>query len=313
MIEKSNFMNKEDRIKEIRTIFINKLGLSKLLNQDEFMEFCIKLTSFLNYSRYSKILNLNDVEINELLEKSINFFQNLGLTKLDLINTLSNGFSFLDTINEPDFLNKYILLSLAENDKNTVRIELLEKNSNVLRKSLKEIYARYKLLESTNREITKNALFGENYLNFISRFVSNSYIEFNNKVLSERIPLEKLINKFPVDYSIIQSLNNSELNKNVSFDKCILSSDEKRLLAIKSYKKVNNLNELSALLDMSTSSLQRYLNEDSKKFVSEKEYLEIKKWLINAKHEGLKAGGTTSQALYNYLKDESGKFDGIKR
>lgn len=313
MIEKSNFMNKEDRIKEIRTIFINKLGLSKLLNQDEFMEFCIKLTSFLNYSRYSKILNLNDVEINKLLEKSINFFQNLGLTKLDLINTLSNGFSFLDTINEPDFLNKYILLSLAENDKNTVRIELLEKNSNVLKKSLKEIYARYKLLESTNREITKNALFGENYLNFISRFVSNSYIEFNNKVLSERIPLEKLINKFPVDYSIIQSLNNSELNKNVSFDKCILSSDEKRLLAIKSYKKVNNLNELSALLDMSTSSLQRYLNEDSKKFVSEKEYLEIKKWLINAKHEGLKAGGTTSQALYNYLKDESGKFDGIKR
>lgn len=313
MIEKSNFMNKEDRIKEIRTIFINKLGLSKLLNQDEFMEFCIKLTSFLNYSRYSKILNLNDVEINKLLEKSINFFQNLGLTKLDLINTLSNGFSFLDTINEPDFLNKYILLSLAENDKNTVRIELLEKNSNVLRKSLKEIYARYKLLESTNREITKNALFGENYLNFISRFVSNSYIEFHNKVLSERIPLEKLINKFPVDYSIIQSLKNSELNKNVSFDKCILSSDEKRLLAIKSYKKVNNLNELSALLDMSTSSLQRYLNEDSKKFVSEKEYLEIKKWLINAKHEGLKAGGTTSQALYNYLKDESGKFDGIKR
>ena len=306
-------MNKEDRIKEIRTIFINKLGLSKLLNQDEFMEFCIKLTSFLNYSRYSKILNLNDVEINKLLEKSINFFQNLGLTKLDLINTLSNGFSFLDTINEPDFLNKYILLSLAENDKNTVRIELLEKNSNVLKKSLKEIYARYKLLESTNREITKNALFGENYLNFISRFVSNSYIEFNNKVLSERIPLEKLINKFPVDYSIIQSLKNSELNKNVSFDKCILSSDEKRLLAIKSYKKVNNLNELSVLLDMSTSSLQRYLNEDSKKFVSEKEYLEIKKWLINAKHEGLKAGGTTSQALYNYLKDESGKFDGIKR
>lgn len=306
-------MKKEDRIKEIRTIFINKLGLSKLLNQDEFMEFCIKLTSFLNYSRYSKILNLNDVEINELLEKSINFFQNLGLTKLDLINTLSNGFSFLDTINEPDFLNKYILLSLAENDKNTVRIELLEKNSNVLKKSLKEIYARYKLLESTNREITKNALFGENYLNFISRFVSNSYIEFHNKVLSERIPLEKLINKFPVDYSIIQSLKNSELNKNVSFDKCILSSDEKRLLAIKSYKKVNNLNELSALLDMSTSSLQRYLNEDSKKFVSEKGYLEIKKWLINAKHEGLKAGGTTSQALYNYLKDESGKFDGIKR
>lgn len=306
-------MNKEDRIKEIRSIFINKLSLSKLLSQDEFMEFCIRLTSFLNYSRDSKILNLNDNEINQLLEKSINFFSNLGLTKLDLIEILNNNFSFLDAVNDPDFLDKYILLSLAENYSNTVRKDLLKKTPRVLRKSLEEIYARYKLLDITNREITMRSLVNEGYLKFVSRFVSNTYIEFHNKVLSERIPLEKLITKFPVDYSIIQSLKNSELNKNVSFDKCILSSDEKRLLAIKSYKKVNNLNELSALLDMSTSSLQRYLNEDSKKFVSEKEYLEIKKWLINAKHEGLKAGGTTSQALYNYLKDESGKFDGIKR
>ena len=313
MIEKSNFMNKEDRIKEIRTIFINKLDLSELLSQDEFMEFCIKLTKFLNYNRYSRILSFNNNKLIETLDKAINFYYNLGLTKLDLIETLSNGFSFLDAINEPDFLNKYILLSLAENDKNTIRIELLEKSPNVFRKSLEEIYARYKLLESTNREFTKSALICDTYLNFINRFVSNTYIDSNSKILTERISLEKLVNKFPVDYSFIQSLKNSELNKNVSFDKRALSSDEKRRLAIKNYKKVNNLNELSALLDISTSSLQRYLSEDSKKIVSEKEYLEIKKWLINAKREGLKTGGTTSQALYNYLKDESGKFNGIKK
>lgn len=313
MIEKSNFMNKEDRIKEIRTIFINKLGLSELLSQDEFMEFCIKLTKFLNYNRYSRILSFNNNKLIETLDKAINFYYNLGLTKLDLIETLSNGFSFLDAINEPDFLNKYILLSLAENDKNTIRIELLEKSPNVLRKSLEEIYARYKLLESTNREFTKSALICDTYLNFINRFVSNAYIDSNSKILTERISLEKLVNKFPVDYSFIQSLKNSELNKNVSFDKRALSSDEKRRLAIKNYKKVNNLNGLSALLDISTSSLQRYLSEDSKGLVSEKEYLEIKKWLINAKREGLKTGGTTSQALYNYLKDESGKFNGIKK
>lgn len=306
-------MKKEAKIKEIRALFMNKLSLSILLSQDEFVNFCIKLTSFLNYSRDTILLNLNKEDIEIGLDNAINFFNNIGLTKLDLINTFSNNFSLLDAIIDPDFLNKYVLLSLGENEKNDARINFLQRRPRIYRKSLEEMYARYKLLDITNREFTVHSMIESNYMAFIDRFVSRKYLYSENQILSERMPLDKLISKFPVDYSLIQSLKNSELNKNVSFDKCILSSDEKRLLAIKSYKKVNNLNELSALLDISTSSLQRYLNEDSKKFVSEKEYLEIKKWLINAKHEGLKAGGTTSQALYNYLKDESGKFDGIKR
>lgn len=306
-------MKKEEKIKEIRALFMNKLSLSILLSQDEFVNFCIKLTSFLNYSRDTILLNLNKEDIEIGLDNAINFFNNIGLTKLDLINTFSNNFSLLDAIIDPNFLNKYVLLSLGENEKNDVRINFLQRRPRIYRKSLEGMYARYKLLDITNREFTVHSMIESNYMAFIDRFVSRKYLYSENQILSERMPLDKLISKFPVDYSFIQSLKNNELNKNVSFDKRVLSTDEKRMLAIKNYKKVNNLNELSALLDISTSSLQRYLNEDSKGLVSEKEYLEIKKWLINAKREGLKTGGTTSQELYNFLRDESGKFNGIKR
>ena len=67
-------MKKEAKIKEIRALFMNKLSLSILLSQDEFVNFCIKLTSFLNYSRDTILLNLNKEDIEIGLDNAINFF-----------------------------------------------------------------------------------------------------------------------------------------------------------------------------------------------------------------------------------------------
>ena len=307
-------MNNENRIKEIRAVFIKKLELAKLLNKDEFMDFCVKLTSYLRYSRDTKIINLNDEQINTLLNNSVNFFQNIGFTKIDLISILNNNFPLLDAINEPDFLDKYRMLSLAENDENTNRVSLIRRKPRLLRKSLNEIYARYMILNQTGREVTINSVIECNFNVFIDRFIRKYYVYDESKILNRKISLEDLIKMYPIDLSFVSKLKDNPLNEKVTFDNVKnLTPNEKRMLAIKNYKKVNNLNELSALLDISTSSLQRYLNEDSKKIVSEKEYLEIKKWLINAKREGLKTGGNTSQALHGYSKDESGKFNGIKR
>ena len=36
-------------------------------------------------------------------------------------------------------------------------------------------------------------------------------------------------------------------------------------------------------------------------------------WLKRAKQEGLKQGGKMSQAMYDYTKDETGKFTGNKK
>lgn len=307
-------MNNENRIKEIRAVFIKKLELAKLLNKDEFMDFCVKLTSYLRYSRDTKIINLNDEQINTLLNNSVNFFQNIGFTKIDLISILNNNFPLLDAINESDFLDKYRMLSLAENDENTNRVSLIRRKPRLLRKSLNEIYARYMILNQTGREVTINSIIECNFNVFIDRFIRKYYVYDESKILNRKISLEDLIKMYPIDLSFVSKLKDNPLNEKVTFDNVKnLTPNEKRMLAIKNYKKVNNLSELSALLDISTSSLQRYLNEDSKKIVSEKEYLEIKKWLINAKRDGLKTGGNTSQALYGYSKDESGKFNGIKR
>lgn len=307
-------MNNENRIKEIRAVFIKKLELAKLLNKDEFMDFCVKLTSYLRYSRDTKIINLNDEQINTLLNNSVNFFQNIGFTKIDLISILNNNFPLLDAINESDFLDKYRMLSLAENDENTNRVSLIRRKPRLLRKSLNEIYARYMILNQTGREVTINSIIECNFNVFIDRFIRKYYVYDESKILNRKISLEDLIKMYPIDLSFVSKLKDNPLNEKVTFDNVKnLTPNEKRMLAIKNYKKVNNLSELSALLDISTSSLQRYLNEDSKKIVSEKEYLEIKKWLINAKRDGLKTGGNTSQALHGYSKDESGKFNGIKR
>lgn len=307
-------MNNENRIKEIRAVFIKKLELAKLLNKDEFMDFCVKLTSYLRYSRDTKIINLNDEQINTLLNNSVNFFQNIGFTKIDLISILNNNFPLLDAINESDFLDKYRMLSLAENDENTNRVSLIRRKPRLLRKSLNEIYARYMILNQTGREVTINSIIECNFNVFIDRFIRKYYVYDESKILNRKISLEDLIKMYPIDLSFVSKLKDNPLNEKVTFDNVKnLTPNEKRMLAIKNYKKVNNLSELSALLDISTSSLQRYLNEDSKKIVSEKEYLEIKKWLINAKRDGLKTGGNISQALHGYSKDESGKFNGIKR
>lgn len=307
-------MNNENRIKEIRAVFIKKLELAKLLNKDEFMDFCVKLTSYLRYSRDTKIINLNDEQINTLLNNSVNFFQNIGFTKIDLISILNNNFPLLDAINESDFLDKYRMLSLAENDENTNRVSLIRRKPRLLRKSLNEIYARYMILNQTGREVTINSIIECNFNVFIDRFIRKYYVYDESKILNRKISLEDLIKMYPIDLSFVSKLKDNPLNEKVTFDNVKnLTPNEKRMLSIKNYKKVNNLSELSALLDISTSSLQRYLNEDSKKIVSEKEYLEIKKWLINAKRDGLKTGGNTSQALHGYSKDESGKFNGIKR
>ena len=85
---------------------------------------------------------------------------------------------------------------------------------------------------------------------------------------------------------------------------------EKLRIALKNYKLTKNLTELSKRTGIPTSSLQRYLKDDSKKVVSKKEYEAIVEWLSLAKLNGLKNGGKNSQLNHGFSKDENGHFLG---
>ena len=85
---------------------------------------------------------------------------------------------------------------------------------------------------------------------------------------------------------------------------------EKIKIALERYKEAKNLSDLSKLTGIPTSSLQRYLKDDSKKLVGQAEYGKIVEWLSNAKLNGLKNGGKKSQNTHGFSKDENGHFLG---
>lgn len=96
---------------------------------------------------------------------------------------------------------------------------------------------------------------------------------------------------------------------------------EKMSAILKALPDSKNINEVSEKTNIPTSTIQRYLNrEDLILAVTEydvkltAEILEKnREWLNNAKKDGNKKGGILSQTMYQFSKDESGKFNGNKR
>lgn len=301
----------ELKIKLIRKVLINKLELGSYMTKDEFIDFCIKFTNNLIYNRNSNILSYSIEELEITINKMINFFDNLGLSKKDIIEALKKNYSFIDLFLDKDFLDKYILLSVLENDENTIRKNILLNDSKRIKISLEEMYARYVMTKLANREICYSNLARETYSIFVKSLIRNTYYKNDSKILNRFKNLEQICKLYPVDYNFINKLKQEKINSNVSFNNK-LSKQEKINIVLNNYYKVSNIRELSELVNISTSSIQRYLKE-AKDYVSESEYQRIKLWLQNAKSEGLSRGGINSQLNNGYTKDEEGKFNGNKR
>ena len=306
-------MNKEDRITQIRHMLIRKLNLVKTVDKNNFLDFCNKLTSFLRQDRNNTLLSDNIETVENKINNFINFTNNIGLSDKEKVDILYNGFRLLDTVSEPDFLYKYILLSTIENSENSVRKRILKNEAKTLYKPFDELFARYSLIKKSGCDISKNLLATNSFNEFMKHFVCKGYIRKPHEILNVPISLEELIKQYPIDLEIIKEISNNELNKNVQIKRInssFLTKLEKVELAIKNYKNVKNLKELSTLLGISTSSLQRYLTNDSKEIVSLEEYKRIKEWLNNAIINGNKEGGKTSQNLHGFKKDDEGHFKG---
>ena len=78
----------------------------------------------------------------------------------------------------------------------------------------------------------------------------------------------------------------------------------------------SSIKEIHEKTKISTSSIQRYLNND--KLLKEagftnEDILEVKKWLLNSKLNGLSRGGKKTQTKYgdSYTRIADGKFSGI--
>lgn len=307
-------MNNENdlKIKNIRKILINKIELTEYLNKEEFIEFCVNLTNSLKYNRNNSILKYSISEIELAIDNMINFFDNINLTKRDIIEAFKNNYSFINVFLDKNFIDKYILLSVVENENNTVRKHALIHHSKRFRITLEELYARYVMIKLKNRELSINSMLETNYNAFIDSYIRKTYFNYMNKLLNNYKSLDQIVAIYPIDYEFIESLKNKDVNKNISFNKKN-SKEDKINIVLNNYKKANNIGELSKLVNIPTSSIQRYLKNDLKKVLSKEEYQEIELWLQNAKKDGLSRGGTNSQINNGYTKDEIGRFNGNKR
>ena len=100
------------------------------------------------------------------------------------------------------------------------------------------------------------------------------------------------------------------------------SQEIERLNKVKEIIKViwtsNSIKEISIKTKIPTSTIQRYLNNNSllkEAGLFENDILRIKKWLIESKIKGLSKGGKTTQDKYkdSYTRIENGKYSGIKK
>ena len=305
----------EEKIKNIRKILIEDLELVKFLDKEKFTVFCVNITNSLRYNRNLKLLEKNENQIKVILNNLINFFDNIGLTRLDLINALSNNLELIEIVSKPDFIDKYLLLSVLEDDKNSVRKTIIVNNSNLLKKSINEIFIRYRLIEEYDKQLTVNNLIKTSYNSFIDLFVRKSYYNNFDKPFNEKKELSFFIDKYPVDYEFISKLKKLDINKNVSLSKRVTSmtKEERVNYVIDNYYKFKNIGEFSKYSGISSSSIQRYLKEDSRMIVDSKKYNEITMWLNKAKTEGLSRGGINSQNNNEFIKDEVGKFCGSRK
>ena len=306
-------MNKEDKISQIRGLLIKELDLVNILDKDDFLNFLNKFTIFLRQDRNNTLISdEKDVIKNKINNFNI-FCNNIGLSNNEKLEVLYNNFRMLDVIYDEDFLKKYVILSAIENENNTVRKEILKKESRVFHKSIDELFGRYSVIKESGIPFSKNLLISGSFKTFINHFTRKSYLKKPHELFTSEISLDALIKKYPVDNQVIDELLENDLNKNVTIsnsNNSFLTKMEKIELAIKNYKKAKNLNELCNMLGISTSSLQRYLHDDAKKIVSASEYNNIKNWLQNAKIMGYKLGGNTSQKMHGYKKDDMGSFKG---
>lgn len=307
-------MNNENdlKIKNIRKILINKIELTEYLNKEEFIEFCVNLTNSLKYNRNNSILKYSISEIELAIDNMINFFDNINLTKRDIIEAFKNNYSFINVFLDKNFIDKYILLSVVENENNTVRKHALIHHSKRFRITLEELYARYVMIKLKNRELSINSMLETNYNAFIDSYIRKTYFNYMNKLLNNYKSLDQIVAMYPIDYEFIESLKSKDVNKNISFNKKN-SKEDKINIVLNNYKKANNIGELSKLVNIPTSSIQRYLKNDLKNVLSKEEYQEIELWLQNAKKDGLSRGGINSQINNGYTKDEIGRFNGNKR
>ncbi|MBQ3021206.1 MAG: hypothetical protein IJD92_03175 [Bacilli bacterium] len=205
---------KIERIDEIERILIEILDLDNIFSVEEKSSFFEKIIPYLQHNRNKTLLGRKPETIERQIDNYINFCKSIGLKKIEIVKSIYNFPSIIHTFNEEDFLYKYILMSVVENEDNTIRKNMIVEKPEDFKISLNVLYARYCLMKDLKYpNITWRNLIHDSHNDFVSKFVKRGYDKAYKVYKScDMLTKEVLENMYPVDYNFILELDNLDIN-----------------------------------------------------------------------------------------------------
>lgn len=153
-------------LEEVGNVFYEKLGLANLSEQmQQYFDKALKV--YMSHGRtYEYVVSC--------LDRLLEFFEAIGIGRIECAIILMNDFTLLNTVNE--LYDKYIFLGVIENGDNTFRNHKFFSKTKDYRTSLAKMYARYRLcLEAGYDDINWNILVHSSDNEFTKRFISSTY------------------------------------------------------------------------------------------------------------------------------------------
>lgn len=201
-----------ERMDETEKILLEGLHLKDNLNIEELNDFYVKFIPYLMHDRSDKFLGRTPKKLKENIDKYIEFCKNVGLSEKDIIISISNFPSIIHTFDD-EFVDKFVIMGLAENSSNTLRKNKLINNPRVFTIDITTLFARYMFMMNIGYPINWSNLVKASNDEFSNIFIKSKYDKPYKKYNSkEEFNVDILKQMYPLDYQIINNLRKLDVN-----------------------------------------------------------------------------------------------------
>lgn len=211
----SKFSKEEmmERIDETEKVLLEDLDLKENLSFEELNDFYVKFIPYLMHNRDKKVLGRTPEKLKENIDKYIIFCEKVGLTKKEIIQSIGNFPSIIHTFDD-EFVDKYALMGIVENEDNSLRKDKLIRNPRSFSIDINTIYSRMRLMQELNYPINWSNLVKATNEEFASIFVIGKYYK-SYKIFSSIDEVNTVLNNYFIDYNIINDIRNLDINSNL--------------------------------------------------------------------------------------------------
>ena len=203
-----------ERTNQIENILLKELNLSEILDPTALEEFYLKFIPYIKHGRDTdEVTGRTPETIEKDLVNYINFCKIINLTDIEIITSIKNFPAIIREANEK-LVDKYVLLSVVENEDNTIRKTNLINRPEDYIVDIKVIYARLMLMRNLSYPISWNSLVKASQTDFAKIFVKSKHKKAHKVFDSEsELASYKLKQMYPIDYEFINLLRELEINK----------------------------------------------------------------------------------------------------